>query len=220
MYLAIYGGLGLSLAIACATEIRQDGSGFHAALASDGLNALLPVLLFWGVAGLHTAFAMPLSLAAGWIFRVTAVRVSECANAARRWTLWCGLVVTMLDAVLVVFAGWSARAVLVQVVCGVCLAILLTDSFFFSEEHVPFNRPRMPGRSNFPLLLTLYVAILPLFVMGTMLLEARLESRMTGLVMLAIGTTLVHAGTVRLRREPAVLEEELEGYDEDFQLLG
>ncbi len=220
VYLAIYGGLGLSLAMACAVQLRQQGGRFTPVASDAGLHALLPLLLFWVVAGLHTAFAMPLSLAAGWIFRVTAVRVSECADAARRWTLWCGLAITGLVAGVVRLAGWDVRRVLVQMVCGVCLTVLLTDGFFFSEEHVPFNRPRMPGRTNFPLLLTLYMAIFPLFVVGMMRLEMRLETRFTDVLLLAVGTALVHAGMVRLRREPAILEEDLEGYDEEFQLLG
>jgi hypothetical protein len=43
--------------------------------------------------------------------------------------------------------GWDVRHLLVQTACGLC---------------VPFNQPRMPGRANLPLMLTLYLGALPL----------------------------------------------------------
>ena len=114
--------------------------------------------------------------------------------------------------------GCAARGV--QGVVGVCLGVLLTDAFFFSEEYVPFNRARMPGRTNFPMMLTLYIGILPLFVVGVVRLEGNLEESFGKLVLLGVGTALVHVGVSQLRYEPGVVEEELEGYDEEFQLLG
>jgi len=219
-YLAIYGGLGLSLVLGCALEISAAGGRLHVEFQSAGLHVMLPLLLFWLVAGLRTAFAFPLSLAAGWVFRVTGVGVQECAAAARRWVLCgcLGLTGTVMGVVIAV--GWRFGDVLVQGAMGTCLGVLLTDAFFYSEEHVPFNRPRMPGRANFPLLLTLYVGILPVFVMGVVRLEGRLEHKLWVLLEMCVGTALIHLGLERLRNEPTVAEEELEGYDEEFQLLG
>ena len=220
VYLAIYGGVGLALGMACALGISREGGGFRVVFQGAGLHAMLPLLLFWVVAGLRNAFALPVSLAAGWVFRVTGVKVRECAAAARRWVLWgcCGVTAAVIAVVMA--AGWDMRRILVQGVVGVCLGVLLTDAFFFSEEYVPFNRARMPGRTNFPLMLTLYIGILPLFVMGVVRLEAGLEESFLKLVLLGVGTALVHVGVNQLRYEPGVVEEELEGYDEEFQLLG
>jgi hypothetical protein len=220
VYLAIYGGVGLALGIACAVGISLGGGRFRVVFEGGGLHAMLPLLLFWVVAGLRNAFALPLSLAAGWVFRVTGVKVRECAAAARRWVLWGCLAVTAAVVVVVSAAGWDVRRIVVQGVVGVCLGVLLTDAFFFSEEYVPFNRARMPGRTNFPLVLTLYIGILPLFVMGIVRLEGKLEESFVKLVLLGVGTALVHVGVNQLRYEPGVVEEELEGYDEEFQLLG
>jgi hypothetical protein len=220
IYLAIYGGVGLGLGVACALGISPESGRFRIVLQGAGLHAMLPLLLFWVVAGLRNAFALPLSLAAGWVFRVTGVKVRECAAAARRWVLWGCLAVTAAVVAVVSAAGWDLRRIVVQGVVGGCLGVLLTDAFFFSEEYVPFNRPRMPGRTNFPLMLTLYIGILPLFVMGIVRLEGKLEQSFLKLVLLGVGTALVHGGVNQLRYEPGVVEEELEGYDEEFQLLG
>lgn len=220
VYLAIYGGVGLALGVACALGISTEGGGFRVVFEGAGLHAMLPLLLFWVVAGLRNAFALPLNLAAGWVFRATGVKVRECAAAARRWVLWGCFAVTAAVVGVVGAAGWDLRRVVVQGVVGVCLSVLLTDAFFFSEEYVPFNRARMPGRTNFPLMLTLYVGILPLFVMGVVRLEDGLEESFVKLMLLGVGTAMVHVGVNRLRYEPGVVEEELEGYDEEFQLLG
>ena len=220
VYLAIYGGVGLSLVLACALGIEADARRYHVVFEAAGLHAMLPLLLFWTVAGLRSAFAFPLSLAAGWVFRVTGVRVRECVAASRLWVLLGCFGVTGSVVCVLVAAGWGVRELLVQVVVGVCVGVMLTDGFFISEEHVPFNRPRMPGRANFPLMLTLYVGILPIFVMGMVRLEGRLEARLPLLLSLSAGTALIHLGVRAWRYEPAVAEEELEGYDEDFQLLG
>lgn len=219
VYLAIYGGVGLALGVACASGISSVG-GFHAVFEEAGLRALLPLLLFWLVVGLRNAFALPVMLAAGWIFRVTGAKVSECAAAARRWALWGCAGMTSAVVAVEASAGWEVRRMVVQLILGSCLGLLLTDAFFFSEDYVPFNRARMPGRTNFPLMLTLYIAILPLFVMGVMQLETKLEESFSKLVLLGAGTVLVHAGLKKLRYEPRVMQEELEGYDEEFQLLG
>jgi hypothetical protein len=220
VYLAIYGGVGLALGVACALRISTTAGGFRIVFEAAGRPAMLPLLLFWVVAGLRNAFALPVSLPAGWVFRVTGVKVRECAAAARRWVLWGCLGVTAAVVCVVCAAGWDVRRVLVQGVVGVCLGVLLTDAFFFSEEYVPFNRARMPGLTNFPLMLTLYIGILPLFVMGVVRLEGKLEESFLKLVLLGLGTALVHVGVNQLRYEPGVVEEELEGYDEEFQLLG
>ncbi len=220
VYLAIYGGVGLALGAACALGISTERGGFRVVFEASGLHAMLPLLLFWVVAGLRNAFALPVSLAAGWVFRVTGVKVRECAAAARRWVLWGCFAVTAAVLLVVSAAGWDVRRVVVQGVVGVCLGVLLTDAFFFSEEYVPFNRARMPGRTNFPMMLTLYIGILPLFVVGVVRLEGNLEESFGKLVLLGVGTALVHVGVSQLRYEPGVVEEELEGYDEEFQLLG
>jgi hypothetical protein len=220
VYLAIYGGIGLALVLTCALGISADGGRLHLVFQETGLHVMAPLLLFWVAAGLRTAFALPLNLAAGWVFRVTGVRVHECAAAARRWALWLCLGVTGVVAAVVAAAGWDLRRVLVQLVVGVCLSVALTDAFFYSEEHVPFNRPRMPGRANFPMQLTLYVGILPVFVGSVVRMEAWLEGSFARLVLVGAATALAHVAAKRLRYEPNVVEEELEGYDEDFQLLG
>jgi hypothetical protein len=219
VYLAMYCGTGLAFAVACGVTFHVSGGRVHPALSYEGLHAILPLLLFWAIAGLRTAFAFPLNLAAGWVFRVTGVTTGECATGARKWVLGCAVGVMCCVLAALRLAGWDARHLLVQAVCGLCLCLLLTDGLFFSQETVPFNQPRMPARTNFPLMLTLYVGVLPFFVFLVTQMELRIEKKLSELLVLGLTATLLHAANLRRNRSEEI-EEEMEGYEGEFQLLG
>ena len=193
---------------------------FHFALSTRGLHAVMPLLLYWVIAGLRAAFAFPLNLSAGWIFRITGVRTGECAAAARRWTFLCalGAMCSILGSLRV--AGWDARQLIVQAVFGLCLCVLLTDGFFAFQRAVPFNRPRMPGRTSLPLMLTLYVGVLPPAIIGVIVMEIASERHLAKLLFAVVPTALAHMAFTVLSSGPDEVEEEMEGYEREFQLLG
>ena len=119
-------------------DVLRDGAGVCSGVRSDaacegqagwalsqkGLHALMPLLVFWTVAGLRAAFAFPLNLAAAWVYRVTRVTnaaMNECAEAASRWALMCasGCGGVCRSSACRLRMG-CARSCSVQVVCGVC----------------------------------------------------------------------------------------------------
>ena len=106
-----------------------------------------------------------------------------------------------------------------QLVSGVCLAVLLTDAFFMFLQRVPFAQPRMPGKTSLPLMLTLYVGVLPVFLFEMVRLEMSLERSLVMLMLVASGAAATHLAVLRLSRRPAESEEEMEGYEGEFQLL-
>jgi hypothetical protein len=220
VYLAMYCGTGLALALACALRLHTDHGMAHVSLSQRGLHAILPLLLFWLVAGLRTAFAFPLNLSAGWVFRVTGAVVAGCAAAARKWVLMCAAGVMSCVVIGLRIAGWDGRNLAVQVVCGVCLCVFLSDGFFSLLQSVPFSQPRMPGRTSFPLMLTLFVGLFPVFVLWVVHLEMQLERRLIRLLILCLITAVIHAALGALRRSSEEVEEEMEGYEGEFQLLG
>jgi hypothetical protein len=195
-------------------------NSMHLALSKEGLHALMPLLLFWIIAGLRTAFAFPMSLAAGWVFRITGVSVDECASSAWTWAFMSSMAVMCAILAALLIAGWDLPHLMVQLVCGLCLAIFLTDGFFFFQRTVPFNQPRMPGKTSLPLMLTLYIGVFPPFIIGVVYLEKQLELHLARLPLLVLGTACVHAGLGLLRSKSTQVEEELEGYEGEFQLLG
>lgn len=121
VYLAMYCGSGLAVAVACAVSFRVHAGSIEPMLSAKGLHALMPLLLFWVVAGLRTAFAFPLNLPAGWIFRMTGVNLTECMAAAHRWALLCALGTMYCILGVLCAADWDPRRLLVQAVVGVCL---------------------------------------------------------------------------------------------------
>jgi hypothetical protein len=219
VYLAVYWGTGVALAVACGTTWRVSGVGIQLGSSDNGLHAIMPLLLFWVIAGLRSAFAFPINLAAGWIFRSTGVRIGDCTTAARRWVFLCGVAVTCSIVVILRMVGWDLRHLVVQAVFGLCLCVLLTDGFFF-QKSVPFTRPRMPGKTSLPLMLTLYVGVLPLFLLGVIRMELRMEESLMKLLLLGLAVAMIHVATRLMRRGPDEVEEEMEGYEGEFQLLG
>ena len=220
VYLAMYCGSGLALAIACSVNFRTAGHRLKPALSQESLYAVMPLLLFWVIAGLRAAFAFPTDLEAGWIFRVTAVSVRECAAAGRRWALVCAWIVMSCILTALRFAGWDLRRLVVQLICGLCLSTLLTDALFAFHTSVPFNHPRMPGTKSLPLMLTLYIGVLPPALFGVIRLEMHYERNILDLLLLGLGVFALHLGLVRLQNGPEEVEEEMEGYEGEFQVLG
>jgi hypothetical protein len=220
VYLAMYCGSGLALAIACAVVFRTTGHRLQPALSQEGLHAVMPLLLFWVIAGLRAAFAFPTDLHAGWVFRVTGASARECANAGRRWVLMCAWGVMCCVLAALRLAGWDPRRLLVQLAFGLCLCILLTDAFLAFDKGVPFNHPRMPGTKSLPLMLTLYVGVLPPALFGIIRLQMHYETDPLQLLPLALGVAALHLGLARLQTGPEEIEEEMEGYEGEFQVLG
>lgn len=219
VYLAIYCGVGLALAVSSVVSLRVVGGAVKLGFSDYGLHAVMPMLVFWTIAGLRTAFAFPVNLQAGWIFRVTGVDLRECAAAARRWVTVCAGGVLAAILVALGLAGWDARKLLVQAVCGGCLCLLLSDGFFFAQRSVPFNQPRMPGKVSFPLMLTLYIGVYPQFVVGMVWLEGHLERHTGGLAVVCFASAALHTVAAVLRGLSSEAED-LAEYDGEFQLLG
>ena len=78
----------------------------------------------------------------------------------------------------------------------------------------------MPGKTSFPLMLTLYLGLFPLFVSLTVVAEMLIEKHPIKLLIPVLITVAIHAALTFLRRGPGEIEEEMEGYDGEFQLLG
>jgi hypothetical protein len=220
VYMAIYFGAGLALAISCATRVQIVAGVPRATLSSFGLHAVMPLLVFWTIAGLKMAFAFPLQLQARWIFRSTGAALESCVAAVRKWALGCGLCVVIMVTAILAAIGWSGRELLVQAVCGVCLCAVLVDGFFFAQVSVPFSQPRRPGRTSLPLILTLYVGVLAPFVFGMIFLELKIERQLLWLMLPICFVPFLHWALQRLRERSVLIEEEREGAGGEFQLLG
>lgn len=220
VYMAIYFGAGLALAISCATRVSIVHGVPEATLSSFGLHAVMPLLVFWTIAGLKMAFAFPLQLQARWIFRSTGASLESCVASVRKWALGCGLSVVVVVTTALAFMGWGMRELLVQAVCGVCLCAVLVSAFFFAQTSVPFSQPRRPGRTSLPLILTLYLGVLAPFLFGMIFLELKVEKNLLLLIGVVCLVPAIDWVLQRLRERSVLIEEEREGAGGEVQLLG
>ena len=220
VYLAMYCGTGLSLAIACVCTFVNGRGGLRPAISLVGARAVAPLLMFWSVAGLRMAFALPVSLPARWVFRVTGAEREECIAAGRWWTLvcsWCVLA-GLLPVLAALGMGW--RALLVQAVCGAVEAALMVEGLLFADRGIPFAQPRSPGRTSLPLMLTLFVGVLPAGLMEMVRLEMWLEHKPWWLLAAMAALPLAYPVTAALRRRSQARLEDGDEVEGEFQLLG
>jgi hypothetical protein len=218
IYLAMYGGVGFSLALACAFVLEASQGSITPVVSRFGLHAVVPLLVFWVVAGLRTAFSFPTDLAARWVFRVSGADSRDIVWAGWKWVT--AVTFLVCSALLFSFSGlgWTRREFVVQVAFGVSLTFLLADAFF-SSRRAPLIEPRLPGRSNFALFLTLYIGVLTPGIFCIIWGELRIERTPWMLLPLLTATIAIHAIFRSSQQAPMEVEEEMEGYEGEFQLL-
>jgi hypothetical protein len=197
IYLAIYAGVGLALALCSIVTVRI--SAVHIlipALSIPGLHTVLPLLLFWMVLGLRSAFAFPVDMLARWVFPINLTQsmqqVVQAARAAKLWTLLCCASLTLIVLGFLLWLHWSYLDLLIQAIAGAALSLLLADLFFLGRTQIPFTRPRMPGREGLPIILVLYAALFPALVLFTVQLEINTEARAWLLIRILIGVIALH----------------------------
>jgi len=196
VYLAIYSGIGLALALCSIVTLRippgTSNQTIALALSNTGLHAILPLLLFWMVTGLRAAFAFPVDMLARWVFPINLPNPANDAKAAKIWIMLCCGALTAVVFCILLSLKWSWLDLAIQAICGISLALILADLFFVGRTQIPFTRPRMPGRANLPIVFTLYGALFPLLVYLTVQLELATEAHFAILVWIVLGTLGIH----------------------------
>jgi hypothetical protein len=168
--LVMYGGLGLSLAIAGILRLQLEGGRVRASFAADGIQAAIPIAAFWTIAGLRMAFAAPGDSRAHWIFRsIHGKPTLDHLLAAKHWALVWGMIVTFgVLAGLAPLAPAEARtprALAGAALAAAGLCLLLDDLFFLNVKIIPFTRPHAPDRTNLATALLKYIAFFPPLVL-------------------------------------------------------
>jgi len=208
-FLALYSGAGLALALCSIATVRTlPDHTLAPALSIPGLHSLLPLLLFWTVAGLRASFAFPVDMRARWIFPIS-IHLPEsstpnlyaypgrAAKAAKTWVLLCCALLSCVLLSILLALHWSYRDLLIQAVCAASISLLLTDLLFLGRTQIPFTRPRMPGRTSLPLVFVLYAAIFPGVVLFTVEFAFNAEKRIALLIRILLGILVVH-GALRI----------------------
>jgi len=69
-------------------------------------------------------------------------------------------------------------------------------------------------------MLTLYVGVFPVFVFAMIYMETQMEKEPSRLLLLGTAVAAIHVALGVLRKRSEEVEEEMEGYEGEFQLLG
>ena len=69
-------------------------------------------------------------------------------------------------------------------------------------------------------MLALYIGVLPPAILGAISYEMAIDRHLIRLLWLVLPTALSHAACRAIRSRPGEVEEEIEGYEGEFQILG
>ena len=219
-YLAMYGGAGVALILASAVGLKLGHSHIRIALSPEGLEAAIPIVAFWTIAGLRTAFVSPADQRGSWIFRVIRGRPGlDQLMAAKLWVLLWSMALTLATvaalhiAAPAAFGGWRTGAA--QTLAAAALCLLLTDAFFLKVKIIPFTGALVPSRTNLVFGIVLYFGLFPPLVLVTLGCASWMEESAGHLVLAVLATALAHGAMEMLHRKIVAEHVRLLDVDEE-----
>ncbi len=195
IYLVLYGGAGIAILISALLRLHWTSGHLSAAISPYGIHAMIPIVAFWTVSGLHTAFLSPADQDGRWIFRVVQGKPAwQHLNAAKSfvcsWSLALSLGAVVAGDVLATPPSLAWRVIVAQLLLAVGLSVLLTDAFFLHVKTIPFTFKPPSIRRNLAFMVVPYLGFFPAIVMATVGLAPWIENNaahlaLTGLLVLA-----------------------------------
>ena len=137
LLLAAYVGIGLAISLAYMRDLIYGSSKSGQPFLVSSL-----VMLFFAIIGLRAVFALPISLPANWIFRMTAVHRPAAYFGAVRKALY------MLAALPVWLVATAALHSVQHAGVMVALAVILVERSLARFHRFPFACSYLPGKAN------------------------------------------------------------------------
>lgn len=229
IYLVMYGGVGVSLVIATILRLHVRHGDIGILFSPDGLQAAIPIVAFWTVAGLRTAFVSPVDQRGNWIFRIIRGRPGlDQLSAAKIWVLLWSAALTLAAVIALHMLApatlESSRTVGDQLFVAIGLCLLLTDAFFLRVKTIPFTRHFAPARTGLVFGVVLYFGLFPALVWITLGCELWIEVSAGHLTIAILAIALAHLAMARshgrIIREHVTLLDIDEDQEEFPQRLG
>jgi hypothetical protein len=163
--LAMYGGLGVALALSDLLVFRVSGGHVRPYLLPSGIRSAVPVMVFWTVAGLRSVLTSPFDRRGAWLFRVIVGRPKAVHFAGTRiWlTLWA-TIIGLTTAILSHGRLGTHLTTLDQLLMAIGVSFLLADIFLFSVRNIPFTHVRKSSITDLPMVIVRYVVLFPLLI--------------------------------------------------------
>ncbi len=149
LILAVYIGMALAISLAYAKSLMYGTSDQHWDQPDVPLLITSLVLLFLAVIGSRAVFALPFSLPANWIFRISAIRSPASYFSAVRKSLFAIAAVPVLVGSAIAYLSiWPGRPALQHLLVLILLGILLVQVLLRKFRKLPFACSYLPGKSN------------------------------------------------------------------------
>ena len=228
LYLAMYAGLGISLALSWIMVFGASGGRLTVGVTLGGVRMAVPALAFWVVAGLGTSLLSPADAKGSWVFRLIHGQASpDQLKTVRRWVLvWAvSLVVAIVIGLTFASSPDVRRSHFVpsQLVIGIGICFLLTDAFTLQMKTIPFTEPRVPRNTDLAFILLRYIVLFPALVVYTVQCEPWIEQGVAHLfaafLVIVAAHLLLRATRTRMLRNSDT-GPGTEEHGELFQVLG
>jgi hypothetical protein len=186
LILAAYGGIALAISLA---YLKSYLYGTMLPRENRDVPLLAPsvILLFFAVIGARAVFALPITLPANWIFRITlvhgpkayfsATRKALAAVAATPVLLTCGAAYCFL---------WPNRKGIEHVVILGLFSVILVERSLHSFRKIPFSCSYLPGKANLKVTLAVYGGLFLILCPAGIQIEAVSLQKTSGFAMLAL----------------------------------
>ena len=197
LYLSVYTGVALSLAISGILLLRIRAGHVGFGVSEWGVRSAIPVIVFLITIGLRTALTAPVGLHGSWVFRaIHGKPLNEHLQAVFQCVaLYVGA--TTIAVIMVihlvapkVLAELHAVVTTMLVVGG--LSVLVADVFFFRIAEIPFTATRLPKTTDLPISFVRYAVIFPMFVLYVVSSEAWIEASFTHITEAALLVVVAH----------------------------
>jgi len=186
IYLVLYGGAGIAILTSVVLRLHW----------TAGIQAMIPIVAFWTVSGMHTAFMSPADQDGRWIFRVIQGKPGfHHLDAAKNLVCSCSAILSLGTAamgdMLASPTTLGGRTMIAQLLIAVGVSVLLTDAFFLNFKAIPFTFKPLSIKTNLAFLVIPYFGFFPAVVAATVALTPWIEMSavhltLTGLAILAV----------------------------------
>ncbi len=148
LMLAIYGGFAFALSLAFSASLpgasHQEWSRPNGAFLLAGF-----LLMACAVIGIRTIFALPATLPANWIFRITAVhRPADYFSAVRKSLYTFSALPVWLGTAVCYLAIWPGQPALEQILVLGLLGIVIVERSLYQFRKIPFACSWLPGNAH------------------------------------------------------------------------
>lgn len=160
LLLAMYGGIGLAIALAYTESLLHGGWEQTWNQPNAPLLVASLVVQFFVILGARIVFALPIALPCNWIFRVTAVQSPAAYFAAVRKSLYAltAFPIWIASAVFF-FAIWPGRSALQHLCVLVLAGVLIVEKSLNGFRKIPFACSYLPGKAKLNITLGLYASL-------------------------------------------------------------